>query len=182
MTLHGPARDLHSGIFGGTVDNPAMALCQLLGKLRERTGASPSRVLRRRRSRCRLTSGSSSRACPSTPRVPEIPGRAGIVRRAGLHPDRTALRPAHDLKINGLDQRRPGRGQQDHRAIVGTGQGHYPPLAARPGPGPRQLRWCGGILESCALRPCAWKSIRHGAASVSGLSSEPTSAGCVAPP
>ena len=26
ITLHGPARDLHSGIFGGAVDNPAMAL------------------------------------------------------------------------------------------------------------------------------------------------------------
>jgi acetylornithine deacetylase/succinyl-diaminopimelate desuccinylase-like protein len=36
--LHGPNRDLHSGIFGGTVDNPAMALCQLLGKLRDKTG------------------------------------------------------------------------------------------------------------------------------------------------
>jgi acetylornithine deacetylase/succinyl-diaminopimelate desuccinylase-like protein len=38
ITLHGPARDLHSGIFGGTVDNPAMALCQLLGKLRDKDG------------------------------------------------------------------------------------------------------------------------------------------------
>lgn len=38
VTLHGPSRDLHSGIFGGTVDNPAMALCQLLGKLRDPNG------------------------------------------------------------------------------------------------------------------------------------------------
>src|SRR2546427_2647629 len=38
VVLHGPARDLHSGIFGGTVDNPAMALCQLLGKLRDKNG------------------------------------------------------------------------------------------------------------------------------------------------
>jgi acetylornithine deacetylase/succinyl-diaminopimelate desuccinylase-like protein len=38
ITLHGPGRDLHSGIFGGTVDNPAMALCQLLAKLRDRNG------------------------------------------------------------------------------------------------------------------------------------------------
>jgi acetylornithine deacetylase/succinyl-diaminopimelate desuccinylase-like protein len=38
VTLHGPGRDLHSGIFGGTVDNPAMALCQLLGKLRDGQG------------------------------------------------------------------------------------------------------------------------------------------------
>jgi len=38
ITLHGPARDLHSGIFGGTVDNPAMALAQLLAKLRDKNG------------------------------------------------------------------------------------------------------------------------------------------------
>jgi acetylornithine deacetylase/succinyl-diaminopimelate desuccinylase-like protein len=38
ITLHGPNRDLHSGIFGGTVDNPAMALCQLLAKLRDKEG------------------------------------------------------------------------------------------------------------------------------------------------
>jgi acetylornithine deacetylase/succinyl-diaminopimelate desuccinylase-like protein len=38
ITLQGPGRDLHSGIFGGTVDNPAMALAQLLAKLRDKRG------------------------------------------------------------------------------------------------------------------------------------------------
>jgi acetylornithine deacetylase/succinyl-diaminopimelate desuccinylase-like protein len=38
IKLTGPNRDLHSGIFGGSVDNPAMALCQLLAKLRDRHG------------------------------------------------------------------------------------------------------------------------------------------------
>jgi succinyl-diaminopimelate desuccinylase len=38
ITLRGPSRDLHSGIFGGSVDNPAMALCQMLAKLRDRNG------------------------------------------------------------------------------------------------------------------------------------------------
>jgi acetylornithine deacetylase/succinyl-diaminopimelate desuccinylase-like protein len=38
ITLHGPARDLHSGIFGGSVDNPAMAMAQLLAKLRDKNG------------------------------------------------------------------------------------------------------------------------------------------------
>jgi succinyl-diaminopimelate desuccinylase len=38
ITLRGPSRDLHSGIFGGAVDNPAMALSQLLGKLRDKNG------------------------------------------------------------------------------------------------------------------------------------------------
>jgi len=38
ITLRGPSRDLHSGIYGGTVDNPAMALCQLLAQLRDKNG------------------------------------------------------------------------------------------------------------------------------------------------
>jgi len=38
IILRGPARDLHSGIFGGAVENPAMALAQLLAKVRDQHG------------------------------------------------------------------------------------------------------------------------------------------------
>ena len=38
IKVHGPSRDLHSGIYGGSVDNPAMALCQLLARLRDKNG------------------------------------------------------------------------------------------------------------------------------------------------
>jgi len=38
IKLHGPSRDLHSGVFGGAVENPAMALCRLLGRLRDDQG------------------------------------------------------------------------------------------------------------------------------------------------
>jgi acetylornithine deacetylase/succinyl-diaminopimelate desuccinylase-like protein len=38
VTVHGPSRDLHSGVFGGSLENPAMALCQLLAQLRDKNG------------------------------------------------------------------------------------------------------------------------------------------------
>lgn len=38
IRLDGPDRDLHSGIYGGAVDNPAMALSQMLGQLRDQRG------------------------------------------------------------------------------------------------------------------------------------------------
>ncbi|MDC0325462.1 dipeptidase [bacterium] len=38
VRLTGPNRDLHSGIYGGAVDNPAMVLCQMLAQLRDRRG------------------------------------------------------------------------------------------------------------------------------------------------
>ncbi len=38
VIIHGPSRDLHSGIYGGSVDNPAMALAQMLAKLRDKNG------------------------------------------------------------------------------------------------------------------------------------------------
>jgi acetylornithine deacetylase/succinyl-diaminopimelate desuccinylase-like protein len=38
VVVHGPDRDLHSGIFGGSVNNPAMALCELIAGLRDDHG------------------------------------------------------------------------------------------------------------------------------------------------
>ena len=38
ITVHGPARDLHSGIFGGAVENPAMALARMLAQVRDARG------------------------------------------------------------------------------------------------------------------------------------------------
>ena len=34
VTVRGPKADLHSGIYGGSVDNPALVLCQMLAALR----------------------------------------------------------------------------------------------------------------------------------------------------
>jgi len=38
ITVHGPSHDLHSGVFGVAVENPAMALARLLAQLRDARG------------------------------------------------------------------------------------------------------------------------------------------------
>lgn len=38
VVFYGSNRDLHSGIFGGCIDNPAMALCKTIAKLRDEKG------------------------------------------------------------------------------------------------------------------------------------------------
>jgi acetylornithine deacetylase/succinyl-diaminopimelate desuccinylase-like protein len=38
VTLRGPSHDLHSGIFGGSVENPAMALARLLARVHDARG------------------------------------------------------------------------------------------------------------------------------------------------
>lgn len=38
VTVQGPAKDLHSGVYGGVVDNPANVLTRILGKLQDRSG------------------------------------------------------------------------------------------------------------------------------------------------
>jgi acetylornithine deacetylase/succinyl-diaminopimelate desuccinylase-like protein len=38
ITVYGPSRDLHSGVFGGAMENPAMALSRLLAQVRDANG------------------------------------------------------------------------------------------------------------------------------------------------
>lgn len=38
IKVTGPSRDLHSGIFGGSVENPAMVLCRLLAQIHDKNG------------------------------------------------------------------------------------------------------------------------------------------------
>lgn len=38
IVVHGPSRDLHSGVFGGSLENPAMALANILAKMRDKNG------------------------------------------------------------------------------------------------------------------------------------------------
>lgn len=38
LVVHGPSRDLHSGLFGGSLDNPAMVLAEMLAQVRDKNG------------------------------------------------------------------------------------------------------------------------------------------------
>ncbi len=95
ITVRGPSRDLHSGIFGGAVDNPAMALSQLLARLRDKNGriaipgfyddVAPLSAYERK---------TIQAPAHHRPRTPKIARREEIVRRTRFHADGTAQRAA----------------------------------------------------------------------------------------
>ena len=111
ITLHGPARDLHSGIFGGAVDNPAMALAQLLAKVRDGNGriqipgfyedVEPMPI------RAPGEPAFSDQGCADE----KTAGRAGTFWRTRLHPDGAAQRRP-TFEINGLTSGYQGEGSK----------------------------------------------------------------------
>ena len=112
IKLTGPARDLHSGLFGGAVDNPAMALCQLLAKLRDKNGrvtvpgfyddvAPLSKYERAQFKKLPLNDAQFRRLVG----VPELFGEKGF-----SHHEQRAARPT--LEINGLTSGYQGEGSK----------------------------------------------------------------------
>jgi len=112
IVLHGPSRDLHSGIYGGSVDNPATALCQLLAKMRDRNGRVTipgfyDKVLPlsryERRQLARLPH--SDAAYKKFLGVPELFGEKGYTST-----ERRTARPT--IEINGLTSGYQGEGSK----------------------------------------------------------------------
>ncbi len=112
IVLHGPSRDLHSGIFGGALDNPAMALCQLLAKLRDKNGriaipgfyddVTPLSAYERRQL-ARLPH--NDRAMAKFLGAPELFGEKGFTAT-----ERRSARPT--IEINGLTSGYQGEGSK----------------------------------------------------------------------
>jgi acetylornithine deacetylase/succinyl-diaminopimelate desuccinylase-like protein len=112
ITLRGPSCDLHSGIFGGSVDNPAMALSQLVARLRDRNGrvAIPgfydqvqplSAYERRQFARLPFTAGQYRKLLG----VPQLFGEKGYTPF-----EQRSARPT--LEINGLTSGYQGEGSK----------------------------------------------------------------------
>ena len=110
ITLRGPSRDLHSGLFGGSVENPAMALCQLLARLRDARGritvpgfyddVEPLTAHERRQLRRLPGTEAAYRRFLG---VPKLFGEAGFSSA-----ERTSARPT--FEINGLTSGYQGEG------------------------------------------------------------------------
>jgi succinyl-diaminopimelate desuccinylase len=112
VTLRGPSRDLHSGIYGGSVENPAMALCQLLAELRDEHGriripgfyddVTPLTAYERRQMKRLPHSDAAYRRFLG---VPQLFGERGYTSW-----ERRSARPT--LEINGLTSGYQGEGSK----------------------------------------------------------------------
>ncbi len=112
ITVHGPARDLHSGVFGGSINNPALALCQLLAQLRDKNGRisvpgfyDDVRELSPRERKAMRRLPFNANAYKKFLGVPELFGERGYT------PDeQRGIRPT--LEINGLTSGYQGEGSK----------------------------------------------------------------------
>lgn len=112
IKVHGPSHDLHSGVFGGAVENPAMALARLLAKVRDDEGrvmipgfyddiVPLSKYERRQAARFPL----SDKKLQNLLGVPEMFGERGFTAM-----ERRSARPT--FEINGLTSGYQGHGSK----------------------------------------------------------------------
>ena len=148
--------DLHSGSYGGAVQNPANALAQIIAALKgprrpdphPRASTTTSRALTdAERADVRGAAVRRGRRTATGLGVPALVGEAG------LHDARAARRPADARRQRHLG-RLPGRGLQDDHPGPRPRQGQLP-ARRRPGPG-------GDLRAVPGLRAGGRAARRHG--------------------
>jgi acetylornithine deacetylase/succinyl-diaminopimelate desuccinylase-like protein len=112
VRVSGPSRDLHSGLYGGTVDNPATALCRILARLHDKRGrvaipgfyddVKPLTAFERRELAKFPLHDNAYRKLVG---VPKLDGEAGFTTM-----ERRSARPT--LEINGLTSGYQGDGSK----------------------------------------------------------------------
>jgi len=112
VILEGPNADLHSGIFGGCVENPAMALCQLLGSLRDKKGRiTIPGFYDEVESLTKLERKSFARLPGTEARFKKLLGVRELYGEKGFtHHEQRAARPS--FEINGLTSGYQGEGSK----------------------------------------------------------------------
>ncbi len=137
IKVHGPAHDLHSGLYGGVVHNPANVICSLIAGMKDQDGRITlpgfyDKVIplsaEERAQFERLPFGDAD--------VLKQTGSAAIIRREGFHFAGTDRRPPdlgcqrHLLRFHRrrFQDRHPGLGdgQDLHAARSGSGSGGDP--------------------------------------------------------
>ena len=147
IDVQGPAGDLHSGIYGGAVMNPAMALARILATMHDANGhiAIPGFYDAVR------DWGDAARARHARAAVRRRPlsqrnGLAGAVRREGLHDARAPMDATH-VRSQWDAQRLHRRRREDRAPRARHGESELPP-GSRPDARPRSR-----TLDAGARRP-----------------------------
>ncbi len=132
ITVQGPSTDMHSGGFGGAVDNPALVLCQVIAGMRDAQGviqlpgfydAVRPLSARDRQEMAKLPTDEAWWLAQTG--APQLAGEAG------LQFDRARQRPPHTGRQR-TAERLHRRGLEDRSTGQGHGQG-VDALGARPG-------------------------------------------------
>ena len=152
IEARGPARDLHSGLYGGAAPNAVFGLVELLAKVKDarRRHSDPRHLRRRRSARAAEEIASWEQPALQRERVPEERSRLDAAhRRAGCIGARARVGAA-DARSPRHRRRIHGRGRQDGDSRQGDREGQHPP-GAESGSGESHRR----------LQASSWPRIRR---------------------
>ena len=129
IRLRGPSADLHSGIFGGSVANPATVLSRIVAKLHDDSGRDRhSRVLRSRPSAGAVGAGSLGQTSLHRKSLARDHRLAAHFRRRGIHfLEQVWARPT--AEVNGFGSGYQGEGPKTISPEQGDGQTFISPCA-----------------------------------------------------